>query len=151
LTADKYSGVGNDVITITASINGTIQRYCTLIINIGGHESNITITQDEAFTVALNHIDTITTPQPGEALFSPLPTFEATCTGTGTATIYWACYNSSHILQNAGSENIVFTSGTHTYTITSAMTPNTWGVNFDFRIGKTTSYSLTSNHFEILP
>ena len=150
VTLNKTSGTGDDTLTVTAPNNTGGSRSGDLNITIAGHTTVIALAQDEAFTCTLNHIDTVSSPQYGDDEFVPQPSFEATVTGSGTITIYWACYNSAHVLQNSGSESFAMTAGTNTYTFAHAMTPNVLpGNDYDFRIGKTTSYTLTSNHFNI--
>jgi hypothetical protein len=76
--------------------------------------------------------------------------FSATNTGAaGIVRVYYRVRNSSHTVIQANYQDFNMSVGTHNYTIVGVNYP-VEGDDYDVQIDLTTSYTLTSNHFNSL-
>lgn len=97
--------------------------------------------------VVLNSIYTIQDGQNGTPIAI---SFSATNTGAaGIVRVYYTLRNSSHASIQTNYQDFNMSVGTGVYSITGINYPAV-GIDYDFQIGLTISYTLTSNHFASL-
>lgn len=102
------------------------------------------------YTTPIPVLNSIYTIQNGQTGTPATISFSATNTGAaGIVRVYYRVRNSSHTVIQANYQDFNMSVGTYNYTIVGVNYPIE-GDNYDVQIGLTTSYTLTSNHFDSL-
>lgn len=102
------------------------------------------------YTTPIPVLNSIYTIQNGQTGTPATISFSATNTGAaGIVRVNYRVRNSSHTVIQANYQDFNMSVGTHNYTIVGVNYPIA-GENYDVQIDLTTSYTLTSNHFDSL-
>jgi len=141
---NKYSGGGNDVVTVTSNIYAGITAI--IRFNFAGTTVDVSVAMAE---MTLDSVAAIGTQTFG-ASFSPAPTITATSIfSQGPRRVFWAIYKGSTLV-NSGYKNFTMLLGTNNYSFTGLTVPADTGTTFTFRVGYESGYyPVSSAQFEI--
>jgi hypothetical protein len=142
---NKYSGGGNDVVTVTSNIYGGITA--TIRFNFAGTAVDVSVAMAE---MTLDSVAAIGTQVFGDP-FTTAPTFTATSIlSQGPRRVFWAIYKGSTLV-DSGYKNFTMLLGTNDYSFTGLTVPSDIGTTFTFRVGYESGYyPVSSAQFEII-